>query len=185
LIWEWFNSATFYEVSVPSQETERSCICMLGVSILPLSTIKVFEFETYFFLISFQSFFFWPLCCLFFFNLWILIPPLVSSNSSCHSLTQRTQPVLKHYKYGKGRIGRSTFQNRFNCNGDEEKLSDCVSETTYSCSGEIVAIQCSFSVLCCVFCALFVFVLCLVQKILSMSLNCPFLIAPSVLSIFY
>jgi hypothetical protein len=28
------------------------------------------------------SFFFWPLCCLFFFNLRILITPLVSSNSS-------------------------------------------------------------------------------------------------------
>ena len=28
------------------------------------------------------SFFFWPLCCLFFFDLWILITPLVSSNSS-------------------------------------------------------------------------------------------------------
>jgi hypothetical protein len=28
-------------------------------------------------------FFFWPLCCLFFFDLWILITPLVSTNSSC------------------------------------------------------------------------------------------------------
>jgi hypothetical protein len=28
-------------------------------------------------------FFFWPLCCLFFFDIWILITPLVSSNSSC------------------------------------------------------------------------------------------------------
>ena len=27
-------------------------------------------------------FFFWPLCCLFFFDIWILIVPLVSSNSS-------------------------------------------------------------------------------------------------------
>ena len=27
-------------------------------------------------------FFFWPLCCLFFFDLWILVTPLVSSNSS-------------------------------------------------------------------------------------------------------
>jgi hypothetical protein len=27
-------------------------------------------------------FFFWPLCCLFFFDIWILITPLVSSNSS-------------------------------------------------------------------------------------------------------
>ena len=31
----------------------------------------------------FLSFFFWPLCCLFFFYLRILITPLVSSNSSC------------------------------------------------------------------------------------------------------
>ena len=29
------------------------------------------------------SFFFWPLCCLFFFDMRILITPLVSSNSSC------------------------------------------------------------------------------------------------------
>ena len=28
-------------------------------------------------------FFFWPLCCLFFFDIRILITPLVSSNSSC------------------------------------------------------------------------------------------------------
>ena len=29
------------------------------------------------------SFLFWPLCCLFFFDIRILITPLVSSNSSC------------------------------------------------------------------------------------------------------
>jgi len=28
------------------------------------------------------SFFFWPLCCLFFFEIWIPITPLLSSNSS-------------------------------------------------------------------------------------------------------
>jgi hypothetical protein len=32
--------------------------------------------------LSFCTFFFWSLCCLFFFNIWILITPLVSSNSS-------------------------------------------------------------------------------------------------------
>ena len=31
------------------------------------------------------SFFFWPLCCLFFFDIQILITPLVSSNSSLNS----------------------------------------------------------------------------------------------------
>jgi len=36
----------FIEVPVPSQESERSCICVLGVSILPLSTILVLYFET-------------------------------------------------------------------------------------------------------------------------------------------
>ena len=30
------------------------------------------------------SFFFWPLCCLFFFDIWIVIAPLVSSHSSYH-----------------------------------------------------------------------------------------------------
>ena len=53
--------------------------------------------------------------------------------------------LLKLSEYGKGRIGRSTFRNQFHCNGDEEKLSDCVSTTAYSCPGEIVAIQCSNS----------------------------------------
>ena len=32
--------------------------------------------------LSFCTFFFWPLCCLFFFDIRILITPLVSSNSS-------------------------------------------------------------------------------------------------------
>ena len=38
------KSRIFKEVSVPSQESERSCICMLGVSILPLSMILIFDF---------------------------------------------------------------------------------------------------------------------------------------------
>jgi len=38
-------------------------------------------------------FFFWPLCCLFFFDIRILITPLVSSNSSYTILTRVTQPV--------------------------------------------------------------------------------------------
>ena len=36
----------FIEVSVPSQESELSCVCVLGVSILPLSTIFLFDFGT-------------------------------------------------------------------------------------------------------------------------------------------
>ena len=39
------------------------------------------------------SFFFWSLYCLFFFGLWILITPLVSSNSSYTILTRVTQWV--------------------------------------------------------------------------------------------
>ena len=35
---------TFIEVPVPSQETEQSCICVLRVSIFPLSTILIFDF---------------------------------------------------------------------------------------------------------------------------------------------
>jgi hypothetical protein len=31
-------------LGVPSQESERSCICVLGVSILPLSMILIFDF---------------------------------------------------------------------------------------------------------------------------------------------
>jgi len=33
--------------------------------------------------LSFCTFFFWPLCCLFYFDIRFLIAPLVSSNSSC------------------------------------------------------------------------------------------------------
>jgi hypothetical protein len=39
------------------------------------------ELVTY---ILYLYFFFWPLCCLFFFDLLILINPLVSSNSFCN-----------------------------------------------------------------------------------------------------
>ena len=40
------------EVPVPRQESEPSCICVLGVSILSLSTILIFDFGivSYFFL---------------------------------------------------------------------------------------------------------------------------------------
>jgi len=43
------NSLTmtlFSEVPVPSQECERSCICVLGISIMPLSTIFLLDFGT-------------------------------------------------------------------------------------------------------------------------------------------
>jgi len=33
------------EVSVPSQETERPCICVFGVSVLPLSVIFLLDFR--------------------------------------------------------------------------------------------------------------------------------------------
>ena len=41
-------------------------------------------------------FFFKPLCCLFFFDLWILITPLVSSNSSYHIILYRVQSIPRH-----------------------------------------------------------------------------------------
>ena len=34
----------FIKVSVPIQESERSCICVLGESVLPLSTIFLLDF---------------------------------------------------------------------------------------------------------------------------------------------
>jgi hypothetical protein len=46
-VWVHKTSLTlplFMEVPVPIQEHERSCICVLGVSILPLSTILIFDF---------------------------------------------------------------------------------------------------------------------------------------------
>jgi hypothetical protein len=33
------------EMSMPSGQSERSCTCVLRVSILPLSTIVIFDFE--------------------------------------------------------------------------------------------------------------------------------------------
>jgi hypothetical protein len=58
LIWEniviWFQyisnsrkvltTPLFIEMPVPSQKSERSCICVLGLSILPLSTFLIFDF---------------------------------------------------------------------------------------------------------------------------------------------
>ena len=46
-IWANTTSLTpplFIEVSVPSNESKRSCICVLEVSILPLSKILIFDF---------------------------------------------------------------------------------------------------------------------------------------------
>ena len=40
--------------------------------------------------------FFWPLCCLFFFDIRILINPLVSSNSSCKNQWLKTKLVEKY-----------------------------------------------------------------------------------------
>ena len=45
-------------------------------------------------------FFFWPLCCLFFFDLQILITPLVSSNSFCGKRTPaQTFCVSHHFQF--------------------------------------------------------------------------------------
>jgi len=41
-------------------------------------------------------FFFWPLCCLFFFDIRILITPLVSSNSSNRPLPQQCKTLLEN-----------------------------------------------------------------------------------------
>jgi len=48
-LWAHKTSLTpplFTEVTVPNQESELSCICELGVSILPLSTIFLLDFWT-------------------------------------------------------------------------------------------------------------------------------------------
>ena len=44
-------------------------------------------------------FFFWPLCCLFFFNIRILIAPLVSSNSSYKELYTKYVVLYCNKKY--------------------------------------------------------------------------------------
>ena len=45
----------FIEVPVPSLESERSCICMLGISILPHSKILIFDFGIVCFSISLNN----------------------------------------------------------------------------------------------------------------------------------
>ena len=40
-------SSHFIEVPVPRQESGLSCICVLGVSMLPLSAILIFKFEIF------------------------------------------------------------------------------------------------------------------------------------------
>ena len=60
-----FTSLTpplFIEVSVPSQESERSCICVLGVSILLLSMIFILDFG----LVATVWYFSFLFCCCFF-----------------------------------------------------------------------------------------------------------------------
>ena len=51
-------------------------------------------------LLSFSTFFFWPLCCLFFFDIRILITPLVSSNSSQRPGKAQMDPVQVHNRCG-------------------------------------------------------------------------------------
>ena len=42
--------------------------------------------------------FFWPLCCLFFFDIWILITPVVSSNSSSYRIIYIFKKYLLEYQ---------------------------------------------------------------------------------------
>jgi hypothetical protein len=51
--------------------------------------LEAFFLQTKIFLDRSLSFFFWPLCCLFFFDIRILITALVSSNSSLKRLHRK------------------------------------------------------------------------------------------------
>jgi hypothetical protein len=58
--------------------------------------------------LSFSTFFLWPLCCLFFFDIRIMIAPLVSSNSFCNSNIQTRTPLKTWGELRcSGRIGTS------------------------------------------------------------------------------
>jgi hypothetical protein len=61
--------------------------------------------------LSFCTFFFWPLCCLFFFDIWILITLLVSSNSSL-KLSSASATLKPHDKL-RGVVHK--FQVSFTC----------------------------------------------------------------------
>jgi hypothetical protein len=56
------------------------------------SCYSIFSFICMFCRFVLLSFFLWPLCCLFFFDILILIAPLVSSNSSCMLLLTHVFP---------------------------------------------------------------------------------------------
>jgi hypothetical protein len=50
-MWAWAHKTSlipppYFKVLVPSQESERSCICMLRLSISSLSTVLIFDFGT-------------------------------------------------------------------------------------------------------------------------------------------
>jgi hypothetical protein len=60
------------------------CTLSFGQCVVCSSSIYGFWLPLWYLLLldGCLSFVFWPLCCLFFFDIWILITPLVSSNSS-------------------------------------------------------------------------------------------------------
>jgi hypothetical protein len=59
-----------------------------GVRVIRSLVLCVMFCRLLFVLLSFSL---WPLCCLFFFDLWIRITPMVSSNSSCsrHDIAEK------------------------------------------------------------------------------------------------
>ena len=79
------SCSMFYAISVISRRFQSQYFLMylIDVRVIRSLVVCVCFVDRCFFLLSF---FFWPLCCLFFLGLRILITPLVSSNSSSDSV---------------------------------------------------------------------------------------------------
>ena len=70
----------FVKVPAPSDESELSCICVRGIDFVTRSWVLcVCSVDR---CLSFCPFFLWPFYCMFFFDIRILISPLISLNSS-------------------------------------------------------------------------------------------------------
>jgi general stress protein CsbA len=83
---QWGLLYSFYSLCVCFVDCFLSfCTFSFGHYVVPSSSYYGFWSPLWYLqtLIVLLSFFFWPLCCLFFFDLRILITPLVSSNSYC------------------------------------------------------------------------------------------------------
>jgi hypothetical protein len=83
---KWLITGFVTRLTRRASLVKQNCIPFRSISFLYLLFINFFIIRSFVLCVCFVdrclSFFFWPLCCLLFLDLRILITPLVSSNSS-------------------------------------------------------------------------------------------------------